>query len=59
LWALSLHPAVAKFLDFRACTATPIPVKLSPDLVGAVDAELLGMDPGDLCLELAVAHGSG
>jgi hypothetical protein len=33
-------------------------VQLTPDLAGAVDAEVLGVDPGDLGLELGVAHGS-
>jgi hypothetical protein len=34
-------------------------VQLPPELAGAVDAEVLGVDPGDLGLELAVADGSG
>jgi hypothetical protein len=37
----------------------PLAVQLAPDLAGAVDAEVLGMDAADLRLELAVAHGSG
>jgi hypothetical protein len=32
----------------------PLPVQLPPHLAGAIDAEVLGMDAGDLCLELGV-----
>jgi hypothetical protein len=37
----------------------PFAVQLPPDLAGAVDAEVLGMHPGDLSLQLLVAQRPG
>ena len=41
-------------LDGAARDADPLAVELDPDLVGAVDAAVVGMDPGDLVAQGAV-----
>ena len=46
-------------LDGAAGHPDALPVELGPDLVGAIDVEVLGVDPGDLDLELLVADGPG
>jgi hypothetical protein len=43
-------------LDRAAGHRDSLAVQLPPDLAGTVDAELLGVDPSDLALELGVAH---
>jgi hypothetical protein len=46
-------------LERAAGHRDPLAVRLAPHLAGAVDAEVLGMDPADLGLELGIAHGPG
>ena len=42
-------------LDRAAGDPDALPVELGPDLVGPIDVEVLGVDPGDLGLQLLVA----
>ena len=41
----------------QRATRMPFSVELGPDLVGAIDVEVLALDPEDLALELLVTHG--
>ena len=43
----------------QRATLDALPVQLGPDLVGPIDVEVLGVDPGDLDLQLFVADGPG
>jgi len=45
-------------LHGAASHGDPFAVELAPDLAGAIDAEVLGVDPADLGLQLLVAQRS-
>ena len=45
-------------LHGAAAHRDPFALQLALDLAGAVDPEALGMDPGDLGLELTIGDGS-